>query len=118
MTASVEARKAWYAKNAVAERARKRAATEERLAALAGVQLYDIEDYIEEWGELTDLGMSCREIVARSRPSLKWFRENVLLEVDQALCGSCRRFFDPRAVRGTECSVACRNDYTGFGRRG
>jgi hypothetical protein len=79
---------------------------------------YDPEDYIEEFAELTDLGFSAREIVARCAPSQTWFREHVFPNVHRALCISCRNFFDIALItRGTECSVLCRNEYTGFGKQ-
>lgn len=81
--------------------------------------MYDPEDYIEEFGELTDLGFSVREIIARSRPSQTWFHEHVFPHVNKALCISCRCFFNLALVkRGTECSTTCRNSYTGFGNQG
>ncbi len=118
MSTRSEARKEAYARNAVQERARKRALSLEKSANLAGIQLYDPEDYTEEFGELTELGMSCREIVERSDPTLNWFRENVFPNVDRAICITCKRYFCPASVpKGTECDVTCRNSYTGFGTR-
>lgn len=79
--------------------------------------MYDAEDYAEEFEELTDLGLSCREIVTRCSPSPLWFRRNVFPRVSRALCISCRCFFRPGDTdRGTECSMTCRNAYTGFGK--
>ena len=118
MSTKSDARKEAYARNAVQERARKRALSLERSARLAGIQLYDPEDYSEEFGELTDLGMSIREIVERSDPTLNWFRENVFPNVDKGICITCKRYFRPDSVtKGTECSVICSNSYTGFGSR-
>lgn len=78
---------------------------------------YDVEDYIEEFGELTAMGMSCREIVARSIPSSLWFRRKVFPHVGKAKCIICKGTFDPgKVTRGTECSPVCRNTYTGFGK--
>jgi hypothetical protein len=80
--------------------------------------VYDVEDYVEEFKELTDMGLSCREIVLRCDPSPMWFRKNVYPHVKRALCITCHRHFNPSAIpRGTECCVTCRNVYTGFGRR-
>ena len=81
--------------------------------------MYDPLDYIDEFDELTDLGLSVREIVARSQPSQTWFHKHVFPHVHRALCISCRCFFDlSRVTRGTECSSICRNAYTGFGNQG
>lgn len=78
---------------------------------------YDVADYVEEFGELTGMGMSCREIIARSIPSQLWFRRQVFPRVNRALCIICHGYFDPNQVnRGTECGVTCRNTYTGFGK--
>ena len=81
--------------------------------------MYDPEDYIEEFAELTDLGLSAREIVARCTPPQQWFRRNVFPYVTKALCISCRSYFNMSLVtKGTECSAICRNAYTGFGNQG
>ena len=81
--------------------------------------MYDSEDYIEEFAELTDLGLSAREIVARCTPPQQWFRKHVFPHVTKALCISCRCYFNLSQVsKGTECSNLCRNSYTGFGNQG
>jgi hypothetical protein len=87
--------------------------------ARPGAVVYDAEDYLEEFSELTDLGMSCREIVARSAPSLTWFRQHIFPHAPRALCIICHGYFTPAQItRGTECGSACRNAYTGFGKCG
>lgn len=125
----LESRRAYqrkrYADNVESERKRKKELTarhaRDRAAGVPVVRKYspyDAEDYVAEFSELTDLGLSCREIVERSVPSLSWFRENVFPVAPRALCISCRGFFVPAAIsRGTECGTDCRNLYTGFGTR-
>lgn len=78
--------------------------------------MYDAKDYIEEFEELTDLGLSCREIVTRSIPSANWFRKHVFPYAKKAICINCRCYFNPSVIRrGTECSAMCRNSYVGAG---
>ena len=113
MLTDTDARRAyqrdWYKRNRAAVLARKKELG-------SNPAEYDVEDYTQEFRELTALGLSCREIVTRCTPTQAWFREHVFPFVDRAQCGVCRGYFDPRTVTsGLECGVDCRNTYTGFG---
>lgn len=69
---------------------------------------YDVEDYADEWMFLTRMGLRAGEIIARSRPSHRWFIEHIMPAVTIAVCSSCLDVFNPQVTRTlTRCSTAC-----------
>lgn len=99
-----------YEANKEAERARRRAGMA-KARANGGPQSskYDVDDYVQEWAELTWLGMDAARIIAGSDPSEDWFLTWVLPRVSVARCSSCERIFNPSEA-GTliVCSTSCR----------
>lgn len=69
---------------------------------------YDAEDYAEEWMWLTRYGVRSDEIIKRSRPGQKWFREHVQPLVSASRCCSCEKTFNPQEAGNlTRCTQTC-----------
>jgi hypothetical protein len=64
----------------------------------AGGYRYNAADYRDEMQELVCHGLSTREFIERSRPSLSWFRKHVLPISTLARCHACGRYFNPSKV--------------------
>jgi hypothetical protein len=98
-----------YAENKEAERKRRQVGMA-RTRANGGPQksVYDVDDYVQEWEELTWLGRDSASIIDGSIPSDKWFVQWVLPRVSVALCPHCRTYFNPMlAGMLRECSNTC-----------
>ena len=69
---------------------------------------YDVDDYAQEWEELTYLGLDAARIISGSIPSERWFLTWVMPRVSASRCSSCGRVFNP-AETGTflVCSKTC-----------
>jgi hypothetical protein len=71
------------------------------VAAVSGVKgmatghKYDPADYRDELEHMVCLGLTTREFIERSQPSLKWFRQHVLPICTLSKC-TCGKFFSPR----------------------
>lgn len=85
-----------YAENKEAERKRRRDGMA-RARANGGPQtsIYDVDDYVQEWEELTYLGLDAARIIAGSVPDKRWFLNWVMPRVPVARCSSCGRVFNP-----------------------
>lgn len=94
-------------KDAAREKGRLRKAAW-RAAGGAKTTTYDVDDYVQEWEELTYLGRDAASIVNGSRPSYQWFLDWVRPRVTVALCPSCRTLFNPQTTGTlTVCDLLC-----------
>lgn len=98
-----------YAENRDSERARRRDGMA-RARANGGPQTsrYDVDDYVQEWEELTWLGLDAARIISGSDPGREWFLTWVMPRVSVSRCSSCGRVFNPSET-GTllACSKTC-----------